>query len=128
MPDLPIVCTLTPEALEVWREGLLVGLLRRSAGHELLPDGIRIRFAPSSETLARIARAVDAERHCCRFLRFTVPRVDRAGRATCSRRRRHTASGFSRFAQTRNVGSGLACGSAWNAEAQLMDSPYAPPR
>jgi hypothetical protein len=72
MPDLPIVCTLTPEALEARRAGLLAELLRRSAGHELLPDGLRIRFAPSSETLARIARAVDAERHCCRFLRFTV--------------------------------------------------------
>jgi hypothetical protein len=72
MPDLPIVCTLTPEALEARREALLGELLRRSAGHELLPDGLRIRFAPSSETLGKIARAVDAERHCCRFLRFTV--------------------------------------------------------
>jgi hypothetical protein len=72
MPDLPIVCTLTPDALRARREGLLTELLRRSTGHELLPDGFRLRFAPSGETLATIARAVEAERHCCRFLRFTV--------------------------------------------------------
>jgi hypothetical protein len=67
-----VFAPLAPEALEARREGLLAELLRRSAGHELLPDGLRIRFAPSSETLGKIARAVDAERHCCRFLRFTV--------------------------------------------------------
>jgi len=72
MPDLPIVCTLTPEALEARREGLLAELLRGAAAHELLPDGLRLRFAPSAEVLASIARAVDAERRCCRFLRFTV--------------------------------------------------------
>jgi hypothetical protein len=72
MEDLPIVCTLTPGALRARREGLLAELLHRSDGHELLPEGLRLRFAPSGETLARIARAVDAERHCCRFLRFTL--------------------------------------------------------
>ena len=72
MPDLPIVCTLTPEALRARREGLLAELLRGSAGHEPLPDGLRLRFAPSGETLASIAQAVEAERRCCRFLRFTV--------------------------------------------------------
>jgi hypothetical protein len=72
MTDLPVACSLTPEALKARKEGLLSELLRGSAGHELLADGLRIRFAPSGETLATIARAVDAERHCCRFLRFTV--------------------------------------------------------
>jgi hypothetical protein len=28
--------------------------------------------APMGETLATIARAVEAERHCCRFLRFGI--------------------------------------------------------
>ena len=72
MPDLPIVCTLTPAALEARKEGLLAELLRRSTGHEFLPEGLRLRFAPSGETLTSIARAVEAERHCCRFLRFTL--------------------------------------------------------
>ena len=46
-------------------------LLDRS-GRELLADGVRMRFEPSSETLSSITRAVDAERHCCRFVRFTI--------------------------------------------------------
>ena len=72
MPDLPIVCTLTPDALRARREGLLTALLRQSNGHELLPEGLRLRFVASAETLASIARAVEAERHCCRFLRFMI--------------------------------------------------------
>ena len=35
-----------------------------------LSDGLRLEFAPSADTIALIARAVEAERHCCRFLRF----------------------------------------------------------
>jgi len=45
MPDLPIVGTLTPDALRARREGLLAALLRQSTGHELLPEGLRLRFA-----------------------------------------------------------------------------------
>jgi len=37
-----------------------------------LADGLRLRFEPSIETLSSIVQAVDAERHCCRFLRFTI--------------------------------------------------------
>ena len=70
--DLPIVCTLTPDALRARREGLLAELLRRSTGRELLPEGLRLRFASSADSLASIARVVEAERHCCRFLRFTI--------------------------------------------------------
>ena len=72
MADQPIICSLTPEALEVRKRGLLARLLDRSAGRELLADGLRLRFEPSSETLSSILRAVEAERHCCRFLRFTI--------------------------------------------------------
>jgi hypothetical protein len=49
-----------------------LALLDRSAGRELLADGVRLRFEPSGETLSGITQAVDAERHCCRFLRFTI--------------------------------------------------------
>ena len=31
-----------------------------------------LRFAASGEVLALIARAVEAERQCCRFLRFGI--------------------------------------------------------
>jgi hypothetical protein len=72
MPELPVVCTLSPDALSARRQGLLSALLQRSAGSEPLPDGLRLRFTPSGETLSKITQAVDAERHCCRFLRFTI--------------------------------------------------------
>jgi hypothetical protein len=68
--ELPIACSLTPEALRARREGLLMDLVRRAERREDLPDGLRLEFAPSSETIALIAQAVEAERHCCRFLRF----------------------------------------------------------
>lgn len=70
LPELPIACTLTPEALRTRREGLLMDLVRRAEQQEELADGLRIKFAPSAETFALIAQAVEAERHCCRFLRF----------------------------------------------------------
>lgn len=70
MAELPIACTLTPEALRTRREGLLMDLVRRAERRKDLPDGLRLEFAPSAETIALIARVVDAERHCCRFLRF----------------------------------------------------------
>ena len=70
MTELPIACTLTPEALRTRREGLLMDLVRRAERREDLSDGLRLRFAPSSETITLIARAIEAERHCCRFLRF----------------------------------------------------------
>jgi hypothetical protein len=69
-PELPIACTLTPEALRTRRDGLLMDLLRRAERREDLVDGLRLEFAPSAETITLIARAVEAERHCCRFLRF----------------------------------------------------------
>ena len=72
MPELPIACTLTPDALRTRREGLLMDLVRRAEGRDDLSGGVRFEFGPSSETIALIARAVEAERHCCRFLRFGI--------------------------------------------------------
>jgi hypothetical protein len=31
---------------------------------------LHLEFAPSGDTIVLIARVVEAERHCCRFLRF----------------------------------------------------------
>jgi hypothetical protein len=70
--DLPVVCTLTPEALEARRLGLLSELVSRCEGYEQLTDGVRLRFSATSEMLSAIARAVEAERRCCRFLRFSI--------------------------------------------------------
>jgi hypothetical protein len=72
MPDLPIVCTLATAALTARRERLLSDLLRRADDDQELPEGRRLRFSAEGETLAVIARMVDAERPCCRFLRFQI--------------------------------------------------------
>ncbi|ODS53435.1 MAG: hypothetical protein ABS36_12360 [Acidobacteria bacterium SCN 69-37] len=72
MADLPIVCTLTPDALRARRAGLLLQLLHQAEHHEDLPEGLRLRFAPTADTLSTIVSAVEAERHCCRFLRFGI--------------------------------------------------------
>ena len=72
MPDLPVACTLSPAALKARRENLLHALLRRANERRELPDGFRLMFAAEENLLSEIARTVDAERQCCRFLRFTV--------------------------------------------------------
>ncbi len=72
MSDLPVFCTLGPVALKARREGLLADLLRRADDHQELTNGHRLRFAAADGTLELIAHAIDAERRCCRFLRFRV--------------------------------------------------------
>jgi len=71
MPDLPVVCTLTPATLKTRRAGLLADLVDRAVEHQELPDGHRLRFV-AAEDLSLITRTVDAERQCCRFLRFQI--------------------------------------------------------
>jgi hypothetical protein len=66
------VCTLGPAALKARREGLLARLRRRATHHEELPNGHRLRFSSGGDVLAAIAATVDAERQCCRFLRFQL--------------------------------------------------------
>ena len=72
MSDLPIACTLSPEALDARRQGLLAELLQRARSHEFTADGLRVSFEADAETLTMIARVVNAERLCCRFLRFAI--------------------------------------------------------
>jgi hypothetical protein len=72
MSELPVACSLDPAALEARREGLVADLLQRAEAHEVLPNGHRLRFAAADDTLGLIARAIDGERRCCRFLRFHV--------------------------------------------------------
>jgi hypothetical protein len=72
MKELPISCELTPAELAARREGLLPGLLAQAKERVNLSNGVRLRFAPSGELLAAAAKAIDAERQCCRFLRFVL--------------------------------------------------------
>ena len=70
MPDVPIVCTLDPAAVRTRREGLLSDLVGRATEEQDLPEGRRLRFVATDGILPAIAQVVDAERRCCRFLRF----------------------------------------------------------
>jgi hypothetical protein len=72
MTTRPVVCTLTPAALRARREGALASLLGRAESREELPDGLRLRLSPEDGTLSAIAGVIEAERQCCRFLRFRV--------------------------------------------------------
>jgi hypothetical protein len=69
---MPIACTLGPGALAARRQGLLSDLLRRAETHEELPQGHRLSFVAAEDTLALIVKTVEAERQCCRFLRFQI--------------------------------------------------------
>jgi hypothetical protein len=44
--DIPIACTLTPDALQTRRDGLLADLLRRAAHLELTDNGQREFLSP----------------------------------------------------------------------------------
>jgi hypothetical protein len=72
MADVPIACSLSPDDLRTRREGLLADLFRRADHRELTAEGLRVRFPAGSEVLAAIAGVADAERQCCRFLRFGI--------------------------------------------------------
>ena len=70
MTNLPLACTLPPGELGARGDELLTGLVKQSLERQDLPEGYRFRFGPDGDTLQRIARAMAAERQCCRFLTF----------------------------------------------------------
>jgi hypothetical protein len=70
MTDLPVACTLSPDAIASRRAGLLPGLVRHALSAEELENGVRYRFAASA--WPQIATTVEAERQCCRFLEFVL--------------------------------------------------------
>ena len=72
MTTLPIACTLGPAALKARRAGLLADLVRRADGRHEIEDGHRLVFAATGDIVQSIARTVDAERQCCRFVQFTL--------------------------------------------------------
>jgi hypothetical protein len=70
--ELPVACTLSPDALATRREGLLADVLRLAQTREELGNGLRLSFQARDEVLARILAMIAAERRCCEFLRFRV--------------------------------------------------------
>jgi hypothetical protein len=72
MADLPIMCTLGPDALKARKTGLLADVARLSRETVKIAAGYRFEFAPAAETLRLLVDMIDAERQCCRFLRFAL--------------------------------------------------------
>jgi hypothetical protein len=72
MSDLPIACTLGAAAVKARREDLLGSLVRRADERFDLPDGYRVRFAAADDILPAIAKIIELERQCCRFLTFHI--------------------------------------------------------
>lgn len=71
-PDSPVMCELTREAISAGRAGLLPGLAQLATTREMTSNGYRLTFPPSDEALQAITRTIDAERQCCRWLRFAM--------------------------------------------------------
>jgi amino-acid N-acetyltransferase len=69
---LPVACTLPSTELAARRDVLLPALMKSAIDRREVGGGFRYSFEPSSEILQTIARVVDAERQCCRFLRFQL--------------------------------------------------------
>jgi hypothetical protein len=72
MTNLPIASTLGPAALEARREDLLGSLMRRADERLEQPNGHLLRLPPGDDVLPTIAKVVEVERQCCRFLTFQV--------------------------------------------------------
>ena len=72
MTEPPIACTLSPADRQQRRADLLPGVLAGALERLPVANGYRWRFAAADGLLATIGRMMDAERRCCRFLRFGV--------------------------------------------------------
>jgi hypothetical protein len=72
MVDLPVACSLSPAALKARRENLLNVLRDRADERQETANGHRLRFPAQDDILSTIARIIEVERECCRFLRFTI--------------------------------------------------------
>ena len=72
MADLPIACTLTDDALRTRKQGLLGRVANQATSISRIPSGYRLEFAADLDTLSLVVSMIEAERQCCRFLRFSL--------------------------------------------------------
>ena len=79
MTTPPIACTLDPQALAAQRDELLPGLVEQAVEHRPLADGSAWRFTDAPGRLEQIARVIDRERCCCRFLAFRLVAMPEGG-------------------------------------------------
>ena len=82
MTDLPIACSLEGPALGRRQSELRAGVLAEAESVERLPNGYRWRFRHAPDLFARLGPVIDGERHCCRFLRFTIAADEDRGSVT----------------------------------------------
>ena len=80
--DPPVACTLTAAELEARRQGLIPGLIGKALEVSDLPNGLRLRFKPEAGLLPELARVMETERECCRFLKFELKADPGAGPVT----------------------------------------------
>ena len=72
MSELPIVCTLDERQLGDRRRGLLAELVSLAGERQSVNDGVLLTFAADRVDLSLLCRVLEAERQCCRFLRFRL--------------------------------------------------------
>lgn len=70
MSDLPIACDLSASELSSRRDGLLTRLAGSASEVTEIENGVVLTLSTSPEVTGLIAQVIDAERQCCRFLRF----------------------------------------------------------
>ena len=80
--DLPIACSLEDRALAERTAALRTGILATADAVERLADGYRWRFRSEAGLFARLGAVIDAERQCCRFLRFAIETEPGLGKVT----------------------------------------------
>ena len=68
----PIACSLTQAELASRRNELLPGLLGSADSQEAIPGGFRWGFSETDGLLNQVVSVIEAERRCCRFLRFRL--------------------------------------------------------
>ena len=67
---LPIACTLTEDGLRARKAGLLADVMGLARSTVPLETGFRLEFR--ADDLPHVTAMIDAERQCCRFLRFVL--------------------------------------------------------
>jgi hypothetical protein len=70
--DLPILCTLTETELQERRQTILKVVGEAALESHAIAGGYCYRFKPQPEMLTQVARLIDLERQCCRFLTFKL--------------------------------------------------------
>lgn len=70
--DLPIVCTLTETELAERKKAIYDSIAADILATRSLPEGYAFEFVPNADIVVRLARLVDLEHQCCRFLSFKI--------------------------------------------------------